>query len=217
MGCAGWDVGCERVVSGAGDAAGAGAAQEGAGVRVDSGRGGRARPPAPGHGGRGRPLPLRRAPGRPRLRDGVLLLLPPHTEPALWPARSARRVAWGTPQPLCAAPRSPPACAVSRAEGTPDVQLLLWSVAQNWDAQHSYEGLGWLNRLGVARRYGCSKWAVEVLLRQLHDQHGIPVSIFRCGMILAHTRCERGPIGPSCPYDDHVHYRGSGSGVIPVP
>lgn len=29
---------------------------------------------------------------------------------------------------------------------------------------------------------------MEVLLRQLHDQHGIPVSIFRCGMILAHTR-----------------------------
>ena len=38
------------------------------------------------------------------------------------------------------------------------------------------------------RRYGCSKWAVEVLLRDLHETHGIPVSIFRCGMILSHSR-----------------------------
>ena len=38
-------------------------------------------------------------------------------------------------------------------------------------------------------RYGASKWAVEILLRDLHDDHGIPVSIFRCGMILSHSRC----------------------------
>ena len=42
-------------------------------------------------------------------------------------------------------------------------------------------------------RYGCSKWAVEVLLRDLHERHGIPVSIFRCGMILSHSRCASTP------------------------
>ena len=40
-----------------------------------------------------------------------------------------------------------------------------------------------------ACRYGCSKWASEVQLQQLHERYGVPVSIFRCGMILAHSRC----------------------------
>ena len=39
-----------------------------------------------------------------------------------------------------------------------------------------------------ACRYGCSKWASEVQLQQLHERYGVPVSIFRCGMILAHSR-----------------------------
>ena len=39
-----------------------------------------------------------------------------------------------------------------------------------------------------ACRYGCSKWASEVQLQQLHERWGVPVSIFRCGMILAHSR-----------------------------
>ena len=38
------------------------------------------------------------------------------------------------------------------------------------------------------RRYGCSKWATEVQLQQLHREFGVPVSVFRCGMILAHSR-----------------------------
>lgn len=37
-------------------------------------------------------------------------------------------------------------------------------------------------------RYGCTKWACEVLLQQLHEQHDVPVRIFRCSMILAHPR-----------------------------
>ena len=37
------------------------------------------------------------------------------------------------------------------------------------------------------RRYGCSKWAVEVLLKELHARWGVPVKVFRCGMILSHT------------------------------
>ena len=41
----------------------------------------------------------------------------------------------------------------------------------------------------VCCRYGCSKWATEVQLQQLHEQFGVPVSIFRCGMILAHSKC----------------------------
>ena len=37
-------------------------------------------------------------------------------------------------------------------------------------------------------RFGCSKWAGEVLLRQMHDDFNIPASIFRCGMLLPHSR-----------------------------
>ena len=44
-----------------------------------------------------------------------------------------------------------------------------------------------------ARRYGCSKWASEVHLQQLSERHGVPVAIFRCGMILAHSRHVRVP------------------------
>jgi glycopeptidolipid biosynthesis protein len=35
--------------------------------------------------------------------------------------------------------------------------------------------------------YGNSKWAGEVLLREAHDLCGLPVSVFRCDMILADT------------------------------
>ena len=38
-------------------------------------------------------------------------------------------------------------------------------------------------------RYGCTKWATEVQLQQLHREYGVPVSVFRCGMILAHSKC----------------------------
>jgi fatty acid CoA ligase FadD9 len=39
-----------------------------------------------------------------------------------------------------------------------------------------------------ANGYGISKWAGEVLLREIHDLCGLPVSVFRPGMILAHSR-----------------------------
>ncbi|MEV6279395.1 carboxylic acid reductase [Nocardia sp. NPDC051832] len=35
--------------------------------------------------------------------------------------------------------------------------------------------------------YGTSKWAGEVLLREAHDRFGLPVSVFRSDMILAHS------------------------------
>ena len=38
-----------------------------------------------------------------------------------------------------------------------------------------------------ANGYGNSKWAGEVLLREAHDLFGLPVSVFRCDMILADT------------------------------
>jgi fatty acid CoA ligase FadD9 len=38
-----------------------------------------------------------------------------------------------------------------------------------------------------ANGYGNSKWAAEVLLREAHEHAGLPVSVFRCGMILADT------------------------------
>lgn len=34
--------------------------------------------------------------------------------------------------------------------------------------------------------YGNSKWAGEVLLREAHDRHGLPVTVFRSDFILAH-------------------------------
>lgn len=36
-----------------------------------------------------------------------------------------------------------------------------------------------------ANGYGNSKWAGEVLLREAHDHFGLPVTVFRCDMILA--------------------------------
>lgn len=39
-----------------------------------------------------------------------------------------------------------------------------------------------------ANGYGNSKWAGEVLLREAHDLSGLPVSVFRCDMILAETK-----------------------------
>ncbi|OBG89732.1 oxidoreductase [Mycobacterium sp. E802] len=38
-----------------------------------------------------------------------------------------------------------------------------------------------------ANGYGNSKWAGEVLLREAHDLAGLPVTVFRCDMILADT------------------------------
>ncbi len=39
-----------------------------------------------------------------------------------------------------------------------------------------------------ANGYGNSKWAGEVLLRKANDLYGLPVSVFRCDMILAEPR-----------------------------
>ncbi|WP_051597077.1 carboxylic acid reductase [Curtobacterium sp. UNCCL17] len=39
-----------------------------------------------------------------------------------------------------------------------------------------------------ANGYGASKWASEVLLREAHDRHGVPVAVFRSDMVLAHPR-----------------------------
>lgn len=41
---------------------------------------------------------------------------------------------------------------------------------------------------GYANGYGISKWASEVLLREAFDRCGVPVAVFRPGMILAHSR-----------------------------
>jgi len=40
---------------------------------------------------------------------------------------------------------------------------------------------------GYANGYGNSKWGGEVLLREAHDLAGLPVSVFRCDMIMADT------------------------------
>ncbi|PJE23962.1 MAG: non-ribosomal peptide synthetase [Mycobacterium sp.] len=41
------------------------------------------------------------------------------------------------------------------------------------------------NHHGYTVGYGNSKWAGEVVLREAHDLGGLPVAVFRCGMILA--------------------------------
>ncbi|TGD71826.1 NAD-dependent epimerase/dehydratase family protein [Mangrovimicrobium sediminis] len=43
-------------------------------------------------------------------------------------------------------------------------------------------------REDYANGYGVSKWASEVLLREAHDDFGLPVCVFRPGMILAHSQ-----------------------------
>ncbi|WP_288496130.1 carboxylic acid reductase [uncultured Pantoea sp.] len=41
-----------------------------------------------------------------------------------------------------------------------------------------------------ASGYAISKWAGEILLKEAHEAHGIPVTIFRSSMILAHSHYE---------------------------
>ncbi|MFE4974387.1 carboxylic acid reductase [Kitasatospora sp. NPDC056651] len=41
---------------------------------------------------------------------------------------------------------------------------------------------------GYADGYAAAKWAGEVLLREAHERYGLPVTSFRSGMILAHSR-----------------------------
>ncbi|WP_316528038.1 carboxylic acid reductase [Kitasatospora brasiliensis] len=41
---------------------------------------------------------------------------------------------------------------------------------------------------GYADGYAAAKWAGEVLLREAHERYGLPVTTFRSGMILAHSR-----------------------------
>ncbi|MCX4695658.1 carboxylic acid reductase [Streptomyces sp. NBC_01408] len=41
---------------------------------------------------------------------------------------------------------------------------------------------------GYAHGYTASKWASEVLLRNCHAEFGVPVTVFRPGLVMAHTR-----------------------------
>ena len=45
-----------------------------------------------------------------------------------------------------------------------------------------------INSESYANGYAISKWAGEVLLREAHDRFGLPISVFRCDMILAHSQ-----------------------------
>ncbi|MFI1917106.1 thioester reductase domain-containing protein [Nocardia sp. NPDC020380] len=44
------------------------------------------------------------------------------------------------------------------------------------------------SRHGYASGYGDTKWAAEILLREAHDRYGLPVTVFRAGMILGHRK-----------------------------
>ncbi len=61
------------------------------------------------------------------------------------------------------------------AEFTEDADMRSMSPSRNVDDNYT-------------NGYGNSKWAGEVLLREAHDLCGLPVSVFRCGMILADHR-----------------------------
>lgn len=43
------------------------------------------------------------------------------------------------------------------------------------------------NTNDIVDGYAATKWASEVLLRDAHDRYGLPVVVFRCSMILAHS------------------------------
>jgi fatty acid CoA ligase FadD9 len=60
------------------------------------------------------------------------------------------------------------------ADNTEDADVRVVSGTRNVDESY-------------ANGYGNSKWGGEVLLREANDQFGLPVSVFRCDMILADT------------------------------
>ncbi|MDM4142335.1 non-ribosomal peptide synthetase, partial [Mycobacterium sp. FLAC0960] len=66
---------------------------------------------------------------------------------------------------------------------------------------------------GYGNGYGNSKWAGEVLLREAHDLCGLPVSVFRCDMLLADTTY-RGQLNLSDMFTRMVHSVVAG-GVAP--
>jgi fatty acid CoA ligase FadD9 len=56
------------------------------------------------------------------------------------------------------------------------------TAGQLWPSRGVSSGAGG----DYAGGYGTSKWAAELLLRELHERTGLGVQIFRCGMILPH-------------------------------
>lgn len=65
--------------------------------------------------------------------------------------------------------------------------------------EHEHAAQLWPRRpigQGYAAGYGASKWAAEVLLREACERFAMPVKVFRCSMITAHTE-ERGQVNAS--------------------
>jgi fatty acid CoA ligase FadD9 len=63
---------------------------------------------------------------------------------------------------------------IDPAENTEDADVRVVSATRKVDDSY-------------ANGYGNSKWGGEVLLREAHEQFGLPASVFRCDMILADT------------------------------
>lgn len=59
------------------------------------------------------------------------------------------------------------------------------SVREDEDARSFYTELP--TEVGYAAGYSATKWASELLLRDLHDELGVPVTVFRPSGIMAHT------------------------------
>lgn len=77
----------------------------------------------------------------------------------------------GGAQPSAAADAAPAAPAALDEHADIRVTIPEWAVGDEY-----------------ANGYGASKWACEVLLREAHEHHGVPVAVFRSDMILAHPR-----------------------------
>ncbi|MBL7479224.1 thioester reductase domain-containing protein [Legionella bononiensis] len=69
--------------------------------------------------------------------------------------------------------------AVSRGLQHRSIVLETEDIREQWPIRY--------NGKGYAEGYATSKWAGEVLLKNFSEEFNLPVHIFRCGMILAHS------------------------------
>jgi fatty acid CoA ligase FadD9 len=70
--------------------------------------------------------------------------------------------------------------------GVPHIDPRLAAGSEDMDVRRGADTIVLSDAYGSG--YGASKWAGEVLLRDAHDEFGLPVNVFRADMILAHSR-----------------------------
>lgn len=70
--------------------------------------------------------------------------------------------------------------------GVPQLHAGLTRASEDTDVRHAAPEL--TLGTGYAAGYGASKWASEVLLREAYEHFGLPVTVYRPDMIMAHAR-----------------------------